>query len=103
MTEDELMRAYGVDPSRLHRGGQRSRTALGLVLERDGPWCWRCGRWIDTSLSGLHPAGLTLGHKIAVAAGGSDRLDNLGPEHRACNLNGAPAIGDPPARIVTPR
>jgi 5-methylcytosine-specific restriction endonuclease McrA len=97
-------------PSTLHRGGQRVRLALRAVIERDGPTCWRCGGPIDTSLSGLNPDGLTLGHRIPVAAGGSDALPNLGPEHRRCNLASypidertRPAVALPRARIVRPR
>lgn len=99
------MRGYGVDParvSRLHDGGQAKRTALELVLDRDGPRCWRCEGWIDVRLSGNDPRGATLGHRIAVAAGGSDELANLAPEHRVCNLNGAPSAVDPRARIARP-
>jgi len=96
------MRAHGLDPSRLHNGGQAKRTALELVIQRDGPWCWRCSGWIDKRLSGNHPRGATLGHVIAVAAGGTDDLSNLAPEHRVCNLNGAPSAGDPAPKVAVP-
>jgi 5-methylcytosine-specific restriction endonuclease McrA len=89
--------------SSLHSGGQRLRAARALVLRRDGPVCWRCGGWIDVRLSGLHPDGLTLGHKVPAGAGGTDHLDNLGPEHRRCNLTGYAVpdpVGDPVAAEV---
>lgn len=102
MTEDELARAYGVDPSRLHRGGQYRTTTLRLVINRDGPACARCTRLVDIGLSGLHPHGPTLGHRVAVAAGGTDAIDNLQLEHRVCNLNAAPSVGDPDPKVAQP-
>lgn len=78
------------------RGGQRRRVLLRAVLERDGARCGRCGGTIDLALSGLAPRGVTLGHVVPALLGGSDELDNLRPEHRACNL----AAG---ARLVSPR
>lgn len=102
MTEAELFMAYGVDPSLLHRGGQRMRTALALVIARDGRTCARCCRLVDVGLSGLHPHGPTLGHRIAVASGGTDELGNLQLEHRVCNLNGAPSVGDAEPKIARP-
>lgn len=102
MTEDELLSAYGVDRSRLHRGGQYRTTTLRLIIARDGATCARCGRWVDVDLSGLHPHGPTLGHRVAVGAGGTDAIDNLQLEHRVCNLNAAPSVGDAEPRIAQP-
>lgn len=84
----------------LHRGGQRMRAARRRVVARDGAICRRCGKPIDLTLSGRHPMGLTLGHIVAVADGGSDRDDNLAPEHHTCNLGSGDAA--PRARLATP-
>jgi len=66
--------------------GHTLRRLRALVVARDGPVCGRCGGTIDTGISGLHPRGLTLGHVHDRALGGPDTIDNLRPEHRACNL-----------------
>lgn len=94
----------------LHRGGQRLEVVKRRIVNRDGPTCGRCHRSIDLSLSGLERDGLTLGHVIPVARGGSDDDDNLRPEHRRCNLAAgamsdaaAEARRDPPrATIAVP-
>lgn len=78
------------------------RIARLAVIDRDGNRCRRCGDPIDLSLSGLDPYGMTLGHIIPAALGGTDDLSNLGAEHRRCNL-AAGARRDPPrALIATP-
>jgi 5-methylcytosine-specific restriction endonuclease McrA len=74
------------------------RTARRQVVARDGAVCRRCGKPIDLTLSGRHPMGLTLGHIVAVAEGGSDELANLAPEHHRCNL-GAGDVA-PRARVA---
>ena len=75
---------------RLHDGGQALVKARERIIERDygidGPICGRCGEGFDLSLNGLHPDGLTVGHIVPVARGGSDDDSNLRPEHRRCNL-----------------
>lgn len=86
----------------LHRGGQRLVTARLAVIERDGPTCRRCGGWVDVSLSGLMPDGPTLGHIIPTSQGGSDERDNLGLEHRRCNLAASDRRDPPRALIATP-
>lgn len=102
MTEDELIRAYGMDPSRLHRGGAIVGKTRELVVATYGTRCWRCGDEIDTSLSSRHPRGLTIGHVEPVSLGGSDALENLRPEHWRCNYLARAVDDDPPARIAVP-
>ena len=53
--------------------------------------CVECGDVIDLSAPRNTGAegwerGLHIDHKIAIAAGGSDTLDNLSPTHGICNL-----------------
>jgi 5-methylcytosine-specific restriction endonuclease McrA len=84
------------------RGGQQRRVLMRAVVERDGPTCGRCGGWIDSALSGLHPDGPTLGHIIPASRGGSDELDNLRPEHRRCNLAASDRPVAPIALVARP-
>lgn len=86
----------------LHQGGWRRRKALREVIERDGPTCWRCGRWVDVTLSGLAAEGPTLGHRHPVSLGGSDEPHNLGLEHRRCNRAAGARLEPPKARIARP-
>lgn len=88
--------------SELHAGGHRLRQTRAQLIARHGAICGRCRGSIDLSLSGLHPRGLTIGHIVPVAAGGTDDLANLQPEHRACNLAGAPRLLQPRATIARP-
>ena len=85
----------------LHGGGRQVRRVRVRLWREAGGLCQRCGEGIDLGASPLAPDGLTIGHLIPVAAGGSDAWANLGPEHRRCNL----AAGDrldvsPPARVA---
>ena len=75
--------------------------ARGL-WEAHGGLCQRCGLPIDPSLSGLLPGGLTIGHRLAIAHGGTNDRANLGPEHRRCNLSGGTDGPRPTAVIVEP-
>lgn len=74
----------------------RQADASGLALT-----CRRCGLWIDTTLSGMDPMGLTVGHVRAVRLGGTDDASNLAAEHRRCNL-AAKAAASPRALIARP-
>lgn len=85
--------------NRLHRGGARVRSTVGLVLDRDGNRCRRCRQPIDMTLGGMQPDGPTLGHVVPMAKGGGDELGNLGLEHRRCNL-AAGARSDPPRALI---
>jgi len=83
------------------RGGHALRIARAAVVARDGARCRRCGEGIDLALPGTSPYGLTLGHILPIARGGTDAFANLAPEHRRCNL-GAGADLAPTARIARP-
>ena len=93
--------------SKLHFGGHALRIAR-IRLLRDyqqagiTPQCWRCGRVIDHTLSGLHPDGATVGHILPVSRGGDDSYDNLALEHRRCNLSASNRIAPPRAAIASP-
>lgn len=54
------------------------------------------------TLSGMDANGPNLGHIIAANAGGSDSLDNLGLEHRRCNLAAGERRTPPRATLATP-
>ena len=92
----------------LHRGGWRLRQARKRMVDtalRHGATslrCWRCQNAIDLTLSGLHPDGLTVGHILPVSMGGEDSFDNLGPEHRRCNLAAGARVAPPAATVVEP-
>ncbi len=68
------------------RGRDKVRRLRPLVLERDGYVCGICRLEIRRDVDVLHPLALTLDHIVPLAAGGSDRLDNLQPAHRMCNV-----------------
>ena len=57
-----------------------------LVLERYGYVCGICSLPIRRDVDAQHPLALTIDHRMPLAAGGSDRLDNLQPAHRICNV-----------------
>ena len=86
----------------LRAGGRRIRSTIELLVARSGPICGRCGALVDVELSGLAAMGPTVGHVIPVARGGSDELDNLALEHRACNLAGGARARSPRAAIAAP-
>lgn len=71
------------------RTGDRGRPWRRIVeqVKREETHCWRCGKPVNTALSGLHPQGPMAGHVIAVANGGAmyDRA-NVRLEHRRCGL-----------------
>ena len=86
----------------LRAGGRRIRATIELLIARGGPICGRCGGLVDVRRSGLDPLGPTVGHVMPVARGGSDELDNLALEHRACNLAGGARARSPRAAIAAP-
>jgi hypothetical protein len=94
--------------SRGHRSGRWVRITLNALFAIHGDRCGRCLAPIDRRLSGLHPLGATIGHRIALADGGTDHLENLRPEHRICNLRAGrrdvpiATEPEPRARLVTP-
>jgi hypothetical protein len=49
--------------------------------------CWRCGKWLDPTLTWPHPHSVTIGHIIALEDGGpAEDPANLAPECPACNM-----------------
>jgi hypothetical protein len=55
--------------------------------------CARCGQDIDYTAHWNTPRAFTAGHIIDAANGGTHHLDNLQPEHRACNLRAGAKLG----------
>ena len=82
--------------------GRRNRMLARALWERDQGKCQRCGLWIDPSLSGALPGGLTIGHVVPLSRGGSNDPSNLGPEHSRCNIAAGAREPRPAAVIVTP-
>lgn len=83
------------------RSGRWVRRTLALLVERDGPYCGRCGGQLTYSASGMAADGPTVGHVVPLSAGGTDGLVNLRPEHRRCNVEARDAA-DPPAAVALP-
>jgi 5-methylcytosine-specific restriction endonuclease McrA len=88
--------------STLHRGGQRLILARRRLVERYGYTCGRCGGPIDPELPGTHLLGLTVGHIVPIAHGGTDDDANLRPEHRRCNLAASSRRDPPRASLAVP-
>ncbi|HEV8282335.1 MAG TPA: hypothetical protein VGQ02_10770 [Candidatus Limnocylindrales bacterium] len=61
-------------------------------MERDGPYCGRCQRYVDTELPGTDPRGPSIGHRYPVALGGTDHMTNLRLEHLRCNQSAGARI-----------
>jgi 5-methylcytosine-specific restriction endonuclease McrA len=86
-----------------HRSGRWVAATVAYLRTRDGNRCGRCAEYVDPRLSGTHPDGGTIGHRVALAVGGLNTLENLRLEHRRCNLGAgvdggalpAPAIVEP--------
>ncbi len=79
------------------------------VIARYGQDCWWCGR--ETVIVGSRPNkepipqdGFTVDHKIPLAKGGDNKIENLRPACYSCNIVKADEIwedGDrPPPRIT---
>lgn len=59
----------------------RHRTAI----RQNQPPCWICGHPIDYKLPHTDPKSFVVDHKIPLARGGTDTLDNKAAAHRDCN------------------
>lgn len=85
-----------------HRSGRWVARTVAYLVALDAS-CGRCGEAIDPALPGTHADGATIGHRQALALGGTDDLDNLRAEHRRCNLAaGADVDAQPAATIALP-
>jgi 5-methylcytosine-specific restriction endonuclease McrA len=72
----------GSHDSHLYR---KNRDYLRRTGEQNHIPCFYCGTPINYRASSHSPLSFTADHKIPVAAGGSDRLDNLVRAHYKCN------------------
>lgn len=61
------------------RDEHRARIAHGK------PPCALCGKPIDYDLRYPHPWSFTVDHRLPLALGGADTLDNKQPAHNRCN------------------
>lgn len=55
------------------------------IFERDRWTCHLCGLFIDPTLSGKLPWGVTIDHRIPISRGGADTPENVAAAHRTCN------------------
>lgn len=59
---------------------------MAEIAERDGWRCHLCAKKVRRTLPGTHPMGPTIDHLVPLAAGGTDRRDNVRLAHRQCNI-----------------
>lgn len=81
---------------------QKARKLLHARTKQTGAPCAVCGGEFLWDVSHLHSNSFTAGHIISVIEGGTDELDNLRPEHRACNLSAGGRIGAARSRASIP-
>lgn len=55
------------------------------IIARGEPPCWICGEPIDYTLPHTNPMSYVVDHKVPLARGGTDTLDNKAAAHRQCN------------------
>jgi len=55
------------------------------IIKRNEPPCWICGEPIDYTLPHTDPKSFVVDHKVALALGGTDTIDNKAAAHRECN------------------
>lgn len=55
------------------------------LIARDKPNCWICGQPIDYTLRSPDPSSFVVDHKVPLARGGADTIDNKAAAHRSCN------------------
>jgi hypothetical protein len=65
------------------RRWRKMRSEWQMVIDQNIVNCMRCGQPIYPG-EPWH-----LGHKLSIAAGGTDLPDNCAPEHPTCNLHGS--------------
>ena len=66
---------------------ERRRRVKRALLREYGPICQICKQAIDLTLPAGNELAFSIGHKKAWATGGSNKIDNLQPEHVSCNQN----------------
>lgn len=77
---------------------KRNRAMLRRQSESVNAPCYYCGCPIDYHASRFAPLSFTADHVIPVAAGGSDRMENLVPCHWKCNRAKSDMLAVPMAR-----
>lgn len=78
--------------------GRKVAQARSEVVAEYGNQCVKCGKLIDLTKVWPDPASLSIGHQLPRSRGGSDHLENLRPEHLACNLKAGNRPISQPAR-----
>lgn len=65
------------------------------IIRRGEPPCWICGEAIDYTLPAHDQGSFVVDHKVSLARGGPDTLENKAAAHRRCNrAKGAKAHAD---------
>lgn len=72
-------------PGSTTRRNTTTRDRHRAVLRRGHPPCALCHEEIDYTLRSPDPMSFVIDHKVPLARGGADDLDNLQPAHRTCN------------------
>lgn len=67
------------------RRNSATRDRHRALIAQGQPPCWICGLPIDYRLPHLDPGAYVVDHVVALAAGGTDTLDNKRAAHRKCN------------------
>ncbi|SRR6266704_707158 len=78
-------------------------TEYKVIIERDGYWCYICGKDIDPSAKSRSSAGLTFDHIIPLQPRlgepqGVHSEENIRPAHHSCNVR----KGNIPFELLTP-
>jgi 5-methylcytosine-specific restriction endonuclease McrA len=73
-------------PVRAHQRGKLFEETRQRIAARDRWRCQLCWQPIDPALRKPHPRALAVGHRVALADGGTDVDGNLEASHAECNL-----------------
>ncbi|AHU88878.1 HNH endonuclease [Trueperella pyogenes] len=76
--------------------GRNVQKTMRLLYSIYGNRCAKCGQPIDITLRYPHKMSGSIGHQLPRAKGGSDRIENLRPEHLTCNVSAGDSIRQPP-------
>lgn len=72
---------------------KKNRAILKARTQQIGAPCSVCGKAFRWDVIWYHPLAFTSGHILAVVDGGTDEMENLRPEHHACNVSAGGRLG----------
>ena len=70
----------------MRKGTSRAEQARNKRILRANPVCHICGQAIDLAVRWPNPMAGVVDHRVPVARGGTDQLNNLAAAHNRCNL-----------------